>query len=128
MTTEIKASFHIDSRTGGLLSGIFVGLAVIWLGASIYLTKTVISTSWLPTFLLGLGALFLLVGIVMLALPRLRKGAIGMFITALILGIIGIIPLLAGGWGKWWPLIIVIGGLIIVVSVIWSTVCRKKKG
>lgn len=128
MATEIKASFHIDSRTGGLLSGIFAGLAVIWLGASIYLTKTVISAPWLPTFLLGLGVLFLLGGIVMLFLPRLRKGAIGMFITGFIFGAIGIIPLLAGGWGTWWPLIIVIGGLIIVVSVIWSTVCRKKKG
>ncbi|MCK4333804.1 hypothetical protein KAX06_03330 [candidate division WOR-3 bacterium] len=123
MATEIKVS----SRTGGMVGGIFIGVALIWLGISLYLRKAEIITHWWPYFILGLGALFILVGIAMLFLSWLRKGAIGMFITGLILGAIGIIPILGGGWGQWWFLIIVLGGVIIVVSVIWSAVTAKKK-
>lgn len=123
MATEIKVS----SRTGGMVGGIFIGVALIWLGISLYLRKAEIITHWWPYFILGLGALFILVGIAMLFLSWLRKGTIGMFITGLILGAIGIIPILGGGWGQWWFLIIVLGGVIIVVSVIWSAVTAKKK-
>lgn len=121
--TEIKKS----SRTGGMMGGIFMGVALIWLGTSLYLHKAEIITQWWPYFILGLGALFIAGGIVMLSLAWLRKGAIGMFITGLILGTIGIIPILGGGWSSWWPLIIVVGGVIIVISVIWSTLGGRRK-
>jgi len=111
-----------------LFAGVFVGIAVMWLGTTFALRRWgIVERGWWPYFLLGLGVLFLLGGVVMLFMPDMKKGAIGMFIPGLVLGVLGIIPALIGGWSTWWPLIIVAGGVVIIVSVLWSVLGTNRK-
>jgi hypothetical protein len=121
-----------DSRIQNLVGGVFAGLIVSWTGASLYLKMANILTwgQWGTYYTLGMGGLFLLTGIIFLFVPGMRNGFIGMLITAIIVGVIGLIPLLGGGWhawGKWWPLTIVAIGLIIIISTIWGVVSRARK-
>ncbi len=115
-----------------ILGGIFGGLIVIWVGVSFYLVMVQMITwsQWGAYFCLGLAALFLLNGIAWLFVPGLRGGFIGMLIPALFLGVVGIVPILGGGWEAWttwWPLIIVAVGLVIIVSTIWGIASKRRK-
>ncbi|NLI97046.1 hypothetical protein GX441_00110 [bacterium] len=120
------------SAARDIIGGIFGGLIVIWTGISFYLVmiKMITWSEWGAYFCLGLAALFLLNGIAWLFVPGLRRSFIGMLIPALFLGVVGIVPILGGGWNAWttwWPLIIVAVGLVIIVSTIWGIASRRRK-
>lgn len=121
-----------NSRAKSLIGGVFAGLIVIWVGVSFYLKMSGLITwaEWGAWFTLGLAALFLLQGIAWLFVPGLRRSFIGMFIPALILAVVGIIPLLGGGWHAWrgwWPFLIVAVGLIIIISTVSGIVSKRRK-
>jgi len=121
-----------NSRARSLIGGVFAGLIVIWVGVSFYLKMSGLITwaEWGAWFTLGLAALFLLQGIAWLFVPGLRRSFIGMFIPALILAVVGIIPLLGGGWHAWrgwWPFLIVAVGLIIIISTVSGIVSKRRK-
>ena len=115
-----------------LVGGLFGGFIVIWVGVSFYMVMADIWTwgLWGAYFCLGLAGLFLLQGIAWLALPGMRKDFIGMLIPALFLTVIGGVPLVGGGWdawGKWWPMILVAVGLVIIISTVWGIAARRRK-
>jgi len=121
-----------NSRARSLIGGVFAGLIVIWVGVSFYLKMSGLITwaEWGAWFTLGLAALFLLQGIAWLFVPGLRRSFIGMFIPALILAVVGIIPLLGGGWHAWrgwWPFLIVAVGLVIIISTVSGIVSKRRK-
>lgn len=121
-----------DSAAKSLIGGIFGGLIVIWLGISFYLVMAdwINWTEWAAYFPLGLSGLFILNGIAWLLVPGLRRSFIGMLIPAMFLAIVGLVPVLGGGWhawAEWWPFVIVAGGIVIIITVIWGVLSRRRK-
>lgn len=120
------------SAAKAIIGGLFGGFIMIWLGVSFYLVMSGFWTwgQWGAWFCLGLAALFLLQGIAWLAIPGMHKSFVGMLIPAVFLTAIGIVPIIGNGWdawGKWWPLIIVAVGLVIIISTISTVVSKRKR-
>ena len=123
---------HKGYRARGIIGGVFAGLLFIWTGVSFYLKTSGMLTwsEWGMYYPLGLAGIFLMHGIAWLAIPGMRKVFIGMLIPSVLLTVVGLIPLLGGGWhawGTWWPFIIVAVGLVIMISAIWGVLSRYKK-
>ncbi len=102
--------------TGALLGG---GI-LIWLGISLYITRTegVRWTDWWGYFVAGIGVLLIVMGAARAALPTHRGRAIGPFVGGVVLAIIG----LSGIYGiqEFWPFVLVGIGLAIIVSAVVS--------
>jgi len=97
------------------LSGVFVGLILVVIGATFFLLSQglIPSETWWAFFLLGLGLVFLLDALIRLAFPAYRRPIMGRVLTGLILMAIGL-----GGifrFENWWPLVLVVIGLLCVV-------------
>ncbi len=117
-----------NADTKNLLGGIFAGVIVIWLGVSFYLgvSETITWWKWWAYFLLGLGGLFLLNTIVWIIVPVMRNAFLGMLIPGLIVSSIGWMGLM--GTMKWWWIVIVAIGLVIIASTVWGVMSRRPKG
>jgi len=77
-----------------------------------------------------MAALFILQGVAWLVIPGMRRSFIGMLIPAVFLSVVGLVPILGGGWhawGVWWPLMLVAVGLVIIVSTVWGVLSRQRK-
>jgi hypothetical protein len=98
------------------LSGLTGGLILILLGVLFLLTTTdyLSWSNWWKFFLLGLGAIFILEGIIRLIIPHADKDVQGKLIGGLILSTIG--AFFVFGLVNWWPLILIAVGIIVIVS------------
>lgn len=100
------------------LSKIFFGLILVLLGLLLFLElqdllqDILIEAPWWAYFLLGLGILFLLEVIVRATRPEYRRPYQGKLIAGVILAAIGIANIY--DIREWWPLIIIIAGLLII--------------
>ncbi len=98
-------------------SGVFWGLVLILLGIVLFLS----SQGWLPWgdwwqfFLIGLGIVFLIESLVRYSNPAYRRPRFGRVIAGLVLIFVGAAFIF--GIGRWWPLILIIVGLLIVLNV-----------
>lgn len=98
------------------------GLILILLGV-LFLLVTLDYLSWgdwWPYFLIGLGVIFILEGIIRSTSPSYREHVTGKFIAGLVLIVIGSSFIV--GLSNWWPLIIIAVGVIVLISPLW----RKK--
>jgi hypothetical protein len=95
--------------------GLFAGLVLILLGAlSLFQTQGWFTwDDWWKYLLLGLGVIFIIDALVRLAQPApgLRWG--GRLVVGLTLLLVGLI--FTAGFGQWWPLILVIVGVAVIV-------------
>jgi hypothetical protein len=115
-----------------LIEAIFGGLVVVLIGAVLYLAASG-AVAWVEWsnfwayFLLGLGVLLLLKGIVTFFIRPARYKAYGDIQGGLILGLIGgtFVMLLSGGdWATNWPIFLVIAGGVIVFVAIATYLAR----
>lgn len=99
-------------------SGIFVGLILIWIGVLWFLRaeKILVSGEWWQWFLIGLGGIFILDRLIRYASPVHRRPMFGRILLGLILIAIGVSFIF--GVGTWWPLIVVVVGIAVIVYAI----------
>ena len=84
--------------------GLFWGLLLIWLGVSLLLSMQGFG-AWWQYFIIGLGVIFLI---------EARVRGRGRIIVGLVL--IGVGVAFLTGIGNWWPLILILVGLAIVLN------------
>lgn len=97
---------------------IFVGLVLIWIGVLWFLRaeQILVSGEWWQWYLIGLGIIFILERLIRYFLPAYRRPALGRIFFGMILIAIGASFML--GIKSWWPLVIAILGLAIVVYAV----------
>jgi hypothetical protein len=99
------------------LRGLFWGLLFITLGILFYGANQ----GWFPEgdwwqyLLIGIGACFILDGLINIAIPQPYHEIVGKFIPGVILVCIGLAFIY--DFEKWWPLILVAAGVVILLSV-----------
>lgn len=93
------------------LSRLFAALILILLGVTFLFAAQgwMDWGDWWKYFILGLGVIFLIDAGLRYFLPAYRRPVSGRLITGLILICIGAASI--GGWGNWWPLILIIIGI-----------------
>lgn len=100
------------------ISGVVFGLLVLVLGVLLFLAaRAVISwDDWWKYFLIGIGIIFLIEVLIRRLQPAYRRPMFGRFVAGLILICVGIASI--GGFGSWWPLIIVAIAVAILVRLL----------
>jgi len=106
------------------ISGVIFGLIVLALGVLLTLgARNVISwDDWWKYFLIGIGVTFIIEVVVRRLNPAYRRPMFGRFVAGLVLICLGIA--FVGGFGTWWPLIIV----TIAVAILVRLVLFRKTG
>jgi len=99
-------------------SAIFIGLIIVWVGALWFLRaeEILVSGEWWQWFLVGLGGIFILDRLIRYASPVHRRPIFGRILFGLILIAIGVSFIY--GIETWWPLIVVIVGIAIIVYAV----------
>jgi hypothetical protein len=100
-------------RTGAIIGG----LILIWLGVTFFLQENnyISSGNWWAYFLMGIGAIVILQGI--LSYTTSRRPFIGSFIGGAVIFIIGL-AFVQGFNGDLWPLFLVAIGVAILLSAV----------
>jgi hypothetical protein len=98
------------------MRGLFWGLALILLGVLFFATSQnwISWDRWWQYLLIGLGAIFLIDAWVQYTNPATRFGTLGRLVSGIILITIGGSFLI--GIENWWPLILIILGIGILVN------------
>jgi len=93
------------------------GLIIIWLGVVFLLEGQGLfapGVGWVWYFLLGTGVILLLEVVARQVLPQYRQPSGGRLIAALVLIAIGAWQIT--GLGVWWPLLLIVAGLVLIVN------------
>lgn len=98
-------------------SGLFLGLVLIWLGVSFFLQNqgVIPAHDWWKYFVIGLGVTFIVDSWAQYGLSHagLTRGRI---VAGLILITVGAAFLMGGNW---WPLVLIVVGLVILLKSLW---------
>jgi hypothetical protein len=107
------------------ISGIFTGLIVIGLGIMFLLaSRDVIGWGeWWMYMLLVVGGVFILEALIRSFIPAYRRPIMGRVIVGLILIAVGFSNIY--DIGTWWPLIIIVVGVVIIISVFFRHIKPK---
>jgi hypothetical protein len=99
--------------------GLLPGLVLILLGVLLFLTirGTLEWDSWWQYFLIGLGGIFLLDGLIHYWHPATRYRGAGRFVPGLILVLVGTAFVI--GFSEWWPLVLVGVGVAILLGMLF---------
>ena len=99
------------------LRGLFWGLLLITLGILFFGEKQgwFSNDTWWQYLLIGIGSCFILDGIINLAIVQSHHDIISKFIPGIILICIGLA--FVYGFDRWWPLVLIAAGVIILISV-----------
>ena len=99
------------------LRGLFWGLLLITLGILFFGDKQgwFSNDTWWQYLLIGIGACFILDGLINLAFVQAHHDTTSKFIPGIILICIGLA--FVYGFDRWWPLVLVAAGVIILISV-----------
>jgi len=94
------------------------GLILILLGVLFLMSEMgrVSWTDWWAYFLVGLGAIFLLEGLIRAFSAEGRRSAWGRLVAGLILVVIGGSHLI--GFEEWWPLVLIAVGVGVLISAL----------
>ena len=112
---ETNEKSEKNAASGGMWSGVMGGLILLWLGVSFLLRQyDYVSTSnWWNLFMIGLGAIIILRGVIMYVEISNWRACSGFIIGGGIVALIG-----AGsyfGLRDWWAiLLILVGGWVII--------------
>jgi hypothetical protein len=103
-------------RRNDPVSGITGGLIIILLGVVFLLTTLdyISWGEWWAYFLFGLGLILIVDGLVRVSSRAYLRHATGKFIGGAVLVIIGASHIF--GMASWWPLVLIVVGVVIVVS------------
>jgi len=110
-----------EKHTRDPLSGIFWGLILIMIGA-IYFAHNqgyLPEASWWAYVVLGIGIVFLLEALIRGVMPEYRGGAWGRVVPGLILTMLGLYFIYGFAIGTWWPVILIVVGLIIIIGALF---------
>jgi hypothetical protein len=101
------------------LSGLFWGLLLITLGILFFGRNQGWFTdgNWWQYLLIGIGACFILDGLINLTIPQPTHEILGKFIPGVILVCVGLAFIY--GFDIWWPLILIIAGVVILLSLLF---------
>lgn len=104
-------------RGGELTGAITGGLVLIWLGVTFFLQENnyISSSNWWAYFLMGIGAILILQGV--LSYATSRRPFIGSFIGGVVILIIGL-AFVQGFNADLWPLFLVAVGVAILLSAL----------
>ena len=111
-----RGEFHRHNPLGAMTGG----LVLILLGIAFLLVQNgMFGVTWEKfwgVFLIGLGGILLLLAFLRAILPGYRRGVIGLVIGAFVLIAIGMIPFAGTEWGKWWPLALIVLGVLMLLG------------
>jgi hypothetical protein len=98
------------------IPGLFFGLLLVLLGVTLFLTAQdwIAWGDWWKYFITGLGGIFVIEALVRYARPAHRRPRFGRLIFGIILICVGLAFIV--GWGNWWPLILIVVGLAILLN------------
>lgn len=114
---SVRRSWKAEWRRDGL-SAVVWAVILIWIGLVLLLEnlnvlpRQVGLTGW-SLILLGAGVILLLEAAVRLIVPAYRRPLAGTLILAVVLLAVGAIS--GGGWGRMWPIVLIIIGLIVLL-------------
>lgn len=113
-----KGEKHEKGRGGDISGAITGGLILVWLGISFYLAQSGYAgwDRWWQIFLVGLGAILILQGLIRYA--KTRRPFIGPIIGGAILMLIGLSFFEGTQVGNLWPLILVVIGIVVLLSAV----------
>jgi len=102
------------------ISGVVFGLILLVLGVLLTLAvQDLVSwDDWWKYFIIGIGVIFLIEVLVRYTKPAYRRPMFGRFIAGLILICVGVAFI--GGFGNWWPLIIVAVAVAILLKILFG--------
>jgi hypothetical protein len=112
-------------REGDIAGALTGGLILIWLGITFYFaqvkftfgTQTVTWTDWWGYFLLGLGVILIVQGLIRYA--QHRYAWMGSFIGGAVVAVIGFASI-SQNMADFWPLIFVIIGIAVLASAVFG--------
>jgi hypothetical protein len=113
---ESRREWRKEWRGSDPFRGLFPALVLILLGVTLFLATrgTLPWDTWWQYFLVGLGAIFLLDGLVHYIWGH---GGTGRFIPGIILVLVGLAFVI--GFSEWWPLILVGVGVAILLGMLF---------
>jgi len=99
--------------------GLFWGLTLILLGALFLLNQAgrLTGDTWWQSLLVGLGVIFMINGVAYFQNPGYRWASWGRFMFGIVLILIGALFLL--GFSQWWPLVLIVAGIALLVRPFW---------
>jgi hypothetical protein len=99
--------------------GVFCGLTLVLFGVLFLLNQTgaLVGDMWWQVLLIGLGALSILNGLARYFFPGYRWGIFGKILAGIVLILIG--ALFMAGMSEWWPVIIILAGVLVISRVFW---------
>jgi hypothetical protein len=107
-----------EARCRSPFHGLFPGLVLILIGALFLgnMQGWIGWENWWEYFVIGLGSIFIITGLINLSTPYYRYNSYGRFIPGGALIAAGLISLL--GFTQWWPVVLIAAGAIILAIVI----------
>jgi cation transport ATPase len=107
-----------NEASGGMWSGVMGGLILLWLGVSFLLRQYnyVSSTNWWNFFLIGLGIIIILRGVVMYIEISNWRASSGFLIGGGVVTLIGAGSYL--GLSNWWALLLILVGGWVIISAL----------
>lgn len=109
---EFRRRDPLGAMTGGL---VLILLGVAFLLAQNELFGVRWDNFW-GVFLIGLGGILLLRAFLHVILPGYRHGVVGLVIGACVLIAVGMIPFAGIEWGRWWPLGLIVLGVLMLIG------------
>ncbi len=118
-STEPEIHYHHGHRRHDGASGVFVGLILILLGVLFFLDNqgVVPSGRWWQFFLTGLGGIFLIEALVRWLQKDPAEAIKGRVIAGVVLAGIGVAFII--GASNWWPLILIVVGVVVILGGLW---------
>jgi hypothetical protein len=96
------------------------GLFLIVLGIAFFLAvNNLYGVTWpnvWGVFLIGFGIILLLEALLRAVLPQYRRGVSGRIIGGFVLIAVGLIPFAGYNWAAYWPVILIVIGLAILIG------------
>ena len=114
--SDRRARFRHRDPLGAMTGG----LVLILLGVAFLLAQNeMFGVTWANfwgVFLIGLGGILLLQAFLRSVVPGYRRGVVGLVVGACVLIAIGMIPFAGTEWGKWWPLGLIVLGILLLIG------------
>jgi hypothetical protein len=112
--------YRFARRRGDRLGPLIGGLVVVWLGVSLYLAETVsaVSAAWWAYFLIGLGVILIVSGLVRWVQYSYRYPPTGFLVGGLFLLVIGLAGVVSAAF--FGPGLLIAIGVVIIVFGAYS--------
>jgi hypothetical protein len=104
-----------EKRHHSPMHGLFWGMLLILLGVLLFLNAHghLDDDRWWQYFLIGLGAIFILDGLIHY-MRKISYGILGRLIAGAVLIVVGLS--LINNWDNWWPIILIAAGVAILLG------------